>query len=99
MAQRVQRLVSVKPGRGIPTPASERGAVEDKPLLSQEAAARRLGIGVASLRALIADGTIFAITVGATGTHKRIPVAEIEKWKTRSSYAAGSQDHGDGQQA
>jgi hypothetical protein len=66
-------------------------AVQTKPtklLLSLEDAARAMGIGINSLKGLIADGTVFSIPVGDTGKHRRVPVAEIEKWRT------GRYDHG-----
>lgn len=59
-----------------------------KPLLSLEDAARAMGIGIGSLKLLIADGTVYSIPVGDTGKHRRVPVAEVEKWRT------GRYDHG-----
>ena len=66
-------------------------AIQPKPpklLLSLEDAARAMGIGISSLKSLIADGTVYSIPVGDTGKHRRVPVAEVEKWRT------GRYDHG-----
>lgn len=74
MGARVQRLVPI----GKPT-------VQDKPakpLLSLEAAAKAMGIGMPSLKELIADGTVYSIPVGLTGKYRRVPVAEVDKWRT-----------------
>lgn len=65
-------------------------AAPNKPpklLLSQEEAARALGIGIDSLKRMMADGTVYSIPVGDTGKQRRIPVAEVEKWRT------GGYDH------
>lgn len=59
-----------------------------KVLLSLEDAARAMGIGINSLKGLIANGTVYSIPVGDTGKHRRVPVAEVEKWRT------GRYDHG-----
>ena len=53
-----------------------------KPLLSLEDAARAMGIGIGSLKLLIADGTVYSSPVGEAGKHRRVPVAEVEKWRT-----------------
>lgn len=76
MGARVQRVVPMtKP------PAQ---AKPPKLLLSLEDAARALGIGIGSLKLLIADGTVYSIPVGDSGKHRRVPVAEVEKWRTGS---------------
>ncbi len=55
-----------------------------RPLLPLGEAAKQLGICTQSLHKLIKDGTIHAIQVGATGNCLRVPIAEIEKWRTGS---------------
>jgi len=80
MGARVQRLVPL--GKLV---TQEKPT---KPLLSLEEAAKAMGIGMPSLKGLIADGTVYSIPVGDTGKHRRVPVAEIEKWRT------GRYDHG-----
>lgn len=85
---RVQRLVSLgKPAMQGKPP---------KPLLSLEAAAKAMGIGMPSLKELIADGTVYSIPVGLTGKYRRVPVAEVDKWRTggydnRASGGTGGQ--------
>lgn len=74
MGARVQRLVPL----GKPTVPDKPA----KPLLSLEAAAKAMGIGMPSLKELIADGTVFSIPVGLTGKYRRVPVAEVDKWRT-----------------
>jgi len=74
------------PRHGMAKPAAP--AKPTKLLLSLEDAARAMGIGISSLKGLIADGTVYSIPVGDTGKHRRVPVAEIEKWRT------GRYDHG-----
>jgi len=74
MGTRIQRLVPLgKPHVQEKPP---------KPLLSLEEAAKAMGIGINSLKGLIADGTVYSIPVGDTGKHRRVPVAEVEKWRT-----------------
>jgi hypothetical protein len=41
-----------------------------------------MGIGIETLKTLIASGTIFAIPVGDSGKFRKVPVAEIEKWRS-----------------
>lgn len=79
-----QRLIDLATPGKRPPPARE-----DRPLLTMTEAARRLGIGLASLKARIADGTIDAIPVGTSGKHYRIPAAEIEKFR-RGGYGPGT---------
>jgi hypothetical protein len=80
MAKRVERLIPLRPGDKVAStkPNSE----EEPPLLSQGAAAKRMGIGIETLKALIASGTIFAIPVGTSGKFRKVPVAEVEKWRS-----------------
>lgn len=78
MRPRIQRMISLRPGD---VPAVLPVAIIDPPLLSQKEAAKRLGVGIKTLQDRIADGTIYAIPVGNTGKHVKIPVAEIEKWR------------------
>jgi len=66
-------------------PGLAKPAVQTKPtklLLSLEDAARAMGIGINSLKGLIEAGTVYSIPVGDTGKHRRVPVAEVEKWRT-----------------
>lgn len=51
------------------------------PLLSLEAAAKALGVGKGTIKRLVADGTVYSIPVGESGKYRKIPVAEIEKWR------------------
>lgn len=52
----------------------------EKLLLTLGEAAQRLGIGKETLKALIQDGTIYAIRIGVTSDRVKIPVAEITKF-------------------
>ena len=82
--QPVQRLVPLRsPGTPAGVSAEEPGPApaDPKVWISQEQAARQLHVGYATLKRLIADGIIYAIPVGASGTHFRVPLAEIEKWR------------------
>lgn len=79
MGARIQRVVPMAKAPSPTKPA--------KLLLSQEEAARAMGIGIDSLKRMMADGTVYSIPVGDTGKQRRIPVAEVEKWRT------GSYDH------
>lgn len=76
MSQRVKRLVPIRPGDAV-----AQGPREESPLLSQEQAAKRLGVGKRTIRAWIADGTLFSIPVGISGRCRKIPVAELEKFR------------------
>ena len=70
---RIQRLVDI--------PGLTQTPVVEKPLLSQADAAKRMGIGIGSLKQLIASGTVYAVPIGVTGKYFRVPVSEIEKFK------------------
>ncbi len=75
--RRVQRLI----GSTATAAAAESHAAVDPPLLSLSEAAKRMGLGLKTLQARVADGTIFAIPVGMTGKYYKVPVAEVEKWR------------------
>jgi excisionase family DNA binding protein len=51
-------------------------------LLTKTEAARRLGVSIDTLTVWIADGRIYAVPVGVSGKHVRVPVAEIEKYRS-----------------
>ena len=78
---RPERLIAIKAGDPIAKPQAE-----DKPLLTLEETARALHIGVDAVKSLIADGTLYAIRLGSSGRYQRVPVAEIDKFRS-GSYA------------
>ncbi len=80
MKKPVQHLVPLQEGARSAKSATRADA--SPPLLTMVVASQQLGIGMQTLKTWIADGTIYAIPVGASGRHWKIPVAEIEKFRS-----------------
>lgn len=85
---RPERMIAIKAGDRIaklsgPAPA----------LLTPKAAAKAMGIGVDAVRTLIRNGTIYSIEIGPMGKQRRVPWAEVEKWRV-GGYAHERQDSG-----
>lgn len=73
---------------GKPPGGTAKASSTDKVLLTLAEAAALMGIGRQALRELVETGKVYAIDIGTTGRYRRVPVAEIEKWR------AGTYDHG-----
>lgn len=80
MAKHTSRLVAIRRGDvPVSKPAAE--VPIDPVFLTQTEAARRMGLGVKTLQALVAAGRIFVIPVGTSGKYVKVPIAEVEKWR------------------
>jgi excisionase family DNA binding protein len=92
MKARVKRLIDLESGANLHVMPPGR-IEDDPPLLPLYEAAKRMGIGLKTLQRCIADGTIFSIPVGASGKYRKVPVAEVEKWRV-GRYGAAQPDNG-----